>query len=108
MGIQLVITCGYAAKLLEAVEEPLDGLALGVADRVVGPRQATLAAGWDDGLRAADGQGRLERVGIVAAVGNQVGWDQPVKQRQGLRGVGALARRPADAHQAPAGVGYDM
>lgn len=45
MGIQLLIARGHAAKLLEAAEEPLNGVPLGVTGHVVGPRAAALGRG---------------------------------------------------------------
>jgi len=74
MRIQFVVPRGHAAKLLEAAEEPLDGLALGIAGGVEGARVPPLAPGWNYRLCTAVGQGRHQRVGIVATVGDEVGW----------------------------------
>jgi hypothetical protein len=99
-GVQLVIARGHAAKLLEAAEEPLDGLALGATHGGVWAGLAPFAAGCNHGHGAALGQGSHEWVGIVAAVGNQVGRGPFAEQGQGLRRVVALARGEAAADEA--------
>jgi hypothetical protein len=108
MRIELVVARGHAAKLLEAAEQPLDGVALGVAGHVISPRVATLAPGRNDGLGAASGQGGHERAGIVPPVSHQVRRGQPVEQRQRLRGVVALAGGEAAAHEPAPGVGHGV
>ena len=106
MSVQFIIAGGYAANLLEAAEQPLDGVVQGVAGRVEGARVATLAAGRNHCLGAAVSQGGHQRAGIVAAVGNEMGRGQALEQGLGLRGVVALARVEAAAHGPAAGVGY--
>ena len=105
MRIQLVVARSHATKLLEAAEEALDGVALGVAGRIVGPWGAPLAPGRNQGLGVARGQGGYQRVGIVAAVGDGVGRGQTLEQRQGLRDIVALACAQPDAHEPTVGVG---
>lgn len=90
MGLQLVITRGYAAKLLEAAKQALDGLVLGVVHGVVGARLAPLSARRNHGASATGRQGGNQRVGIVAAVCAEISWGQLSKQWQGLRRVVAL------------------
>ena len=108
MRTKLVIAGGHAAKLLEAAEKPLHGVTLGIASRSVGPRVAALAPGRNGGLGAPGGQSRHERVGIVAAVGNQVGRGPLAQQRQGLRRIVALAGTQAQPHGPAAGIGHDV
>ena len=108
MGIQLVITRSHAAKLLEAAKQALDGLPLGVAHGVVGAGLAALPPWRNDGAGAPRSQGGDQRVGIVAAVGDELSRGQLAEQRQGLRGVVALARGQAAAHEAPAGIGHHV
>lgn len=108
MRIQLVIPSSHAAKLLEAAKQSLNGVSLGVAGRVVGPRRTAFSAGRSYGVRAANSQGVHERVGIIAAVGNQVGWGQAVEQWQRLWGVVALTRRQATAQKSALGIGHHV
>src|SRR5438552_18732287 len=103
MRLQLVVAGRHTAKLLETAKQPLNSVALSVAGGVVGPRRATFAPGWNHGLRAAGGQGSYERVGIVAAVGNEVDRGQAVEQGQRLWGVVALTRRQAAAQEPASG-----
>lgn len=95
MRIELVIPRGYASKLLEAAEQPLDGVALGVAVCVVGPRSTAFTPGRDDGAGAAGGERGDQWVGVVAPVGDEISRGQVLKQRQGLRRVVALTGRQA-------------
>ncbi len=108
MPVQLVVTGGHASKLFEATEEPLNGVSLGVAGRVVRPRVAPLAARRNHGHGAAGSQGSHQRVRIVAPVGNQVGRGQALEQGQGVRGIVALAGREAATHGPAAGVGHGV
>lgn len=66
MGIQLIIPGRHAAKPLEAAEEPLDRVALRVADCVVGTRVSALAPGRNDGPGTAGGHGGHERGALVS------------------------------------------
>jgi hypothetical protein len=43
MGVELVVSRSDAAKLLEAAEQPLDGVALSVAGGIVSARRASSA-----------------------------------------------------------------
>jgi hypothetical protein len=108
MRIQLIVARRHPAKVLEAAEEPFHRVALGVAGSVVGPRSTAFTSGRNDGAGAAGSQGAHERVGIVAAVGNEVGWGPPVEQQQSLRSVMALTRRQAAAHKPASGISYHM
>jgi hypothetical protein len=108
MRIQLIVARRHPAKVLEAAEEPFHRVALGVAGSVVGPRSTAFTSGRNDGAGAAGSQGAHERVGIVAAVGNEVGWGPPVEQQQSLRSVMALTRRQAAAYKPASGISYHM
>ena len=105
MRIQFIIPGGHASKLFESAEEPLDGVALGVAGCVMGAWVPALAPGRNYGTGAARGQGGHERVGIVAAVGHLERRREAREQGQRLRGVVALADGEAAAHRPAAGVG---
>ena len=98
MGIKFIIARGQAAKLFEATEQPLNGVALGVACPVVGSGKAALAAGRNHDLRAAGGQLGYQLVTVVGAVGNKHLRGQPVEQRQGLRGIVGLTGGEAQAY----------
>jgi len=52
MGTQLVIARGGAAKLFKVAEEPLDGVALGIALRLVGALVPALIPGRNHGAGA--------------------------------------------------------
>ena len=95
MSIEFVIVGGHAAKLLEAAEQPLNGVALGIAVHVIGSRLVTLASGRNHGVRTPHRRRGYQRVGGVSAVGDKIGQEQ----RQGLRGVAGYARRKlSDVH----------
>lgn len=105
MRIELFISGGEAAKLLQAAEEPFDRMPLGVALRIVGSGVAPLAPGWKHGLGAAPREFGHERVGVVAAVGDEVGRGPTSEQGQGLRRVVALAGGEQAAPQAAPRIG---
>jgi hypothetical protein len=70
-GIQFIVPGRHAAKLFKAAEEPLDGVALRIAGRVVGTRVSALAPRRDDGYGTVGNQGGHERIRIVAAIRNE-------------------------------------
>lgn len=84
-----------AAKLLGAAEEPPDGVALSVASGGVGAWVAALTTGRNHGAGTAGSERGREWIRIVAPVGHELGWARALEQRQGLRGVVALAGRQA-------------
>ena len=79
MRSELFIPSGQTAKLLEAADQPFDGVALGIAPRVVGARVAALAPGRDESFRAAADPVGHERVGIVAAAGDKQARTRPAR-----------------------------
>lgn len=89
MRIEFVVAGGYAAKRLEAAEQPFSGVALGVACGIVGP---ALVPGRNDDTGPTGGQGGHQEGEIVAPVGKQVGPhlgrvdQQRVQVGLGLRG----------------------
>ena len=108
MSGQFLVACGEAAKLLEAAEKPLDGMALGVAGRLVGPWVAAFAPGRNHGTDAAGSERGHERVRVVGAVSHHIGWRQALQQGQGLGRVMAWARRQAAAHEPAPRIGHHV
>lgn len=108
MRIEFIISGGHATKLLEAAEKLFDRVALGVAGGIVRPRMLALAPGRNYGTGAAGSERSHQGVGIVAAVGHQVGRGQAFEQRQSLRGVVTVAGAEAAAHRPATGVGGHM
>lgn len=108
MTVEFIVARGHAAKLFEAAEQAFNRVPLGVTYVVVGSGEAALAAGWNHGTDAAGRERGHERVGVVAALGDEVGRGQALKRRQGLWGVVALTCAQAQAHGPAAGVGHGV
>lgn len=79
----LVVAGGDASGVLEAVEAPLDPVAQGVDVAVDALADLAASAGRNDGHAAAIFHVLADRVGVIAAVGQQDACGRPVRLHQG-------------------------
>jgi hypothetical protein len=86
-----LVAGGDAAELLELGEAALDQVALFVERLVEVMLEGAGRVVGDDGDGAGLGDGGAEGVGVVGGIGEDRGRPIGAEQRQGLRGVAALA-----------------
>lgn len=106
---ELVVACGYAAEVLDLVEEALDQIALSVEFGIDRALPFAVALGRDVWARAMFGDHPQDGFGIVAAVGDGIcGGPQAVEQGWDSRLVGSLARREQQADRQASGIDHGM
>jgi len=92
---QFIVSGGDASELLEAVDEPLDLVAVTVAKRVQVGRLQAVGAGRNHGYRAGFGDLSAQGIGIIGRIGQYLpGRGQQRGQQVGrLRGIAGLPGR---------------
>lgn len=99
---EFIVADSNAPELLEAVDEPLDRVAVAVGEWVQVGRLPAVGAGWNHCYRAGFGDLGTDSVGNIDRIGRHLpGRGQPRGgQVAGLRGVAGLPRRQDKGQQA--------
>src|SRR5262245_24112291 len=104
-----IVAGGNASPVLEAIDGPLDDVALPVEDLVISKEELAVSSWRDDGLRAALLQPLAQRSAVIAFVGNDMaGRRHQFEAALGRLEIVGVSWREQD-HVGPAcGVGYEV
>jgi hypothetical protein len=104
-----IVAGGNASPVLDAIDGPLDDIALPVEDLVISKEELAVSSWRDDGLRAALLQPLAQGSAVITFVGNDIlGRRHEFEAALGRFEIIGVSRREQDHPGSASGVGYEV